>query len=117
MNDQTLNMIQALATKLGTTTEYLWHVLVHAQIIGGIEDVIYAFIWLILAIGCGGTIYSIASKRIDWIDFGDAQFAYVILGFAMLPVSVIFLIEMSQGIDALLRPEYFALKEILRKVN
>jgi hypothetical protein len=115
MNDQTLNLIQALATKLGTTTEYLWHVLVHAQVVGGIEDLVYAFFWLILMIGCGATYYAIGKNQKN-LAVSNLEIQMLLFSGACL-FFIFFLIETPSGIDALLRPEYFALQEILRKVK
>jgi hypothetical protein len=115
MNDQILNLIQTLATQLGTTTEYLWRVVVHAQVVGGIEDLVYASFWLILTIGCGATCYAIGKNQKNLADSNLEIQIFLFSGACLF--FIFFLIEAAQGIDSLLRPEYFALKEILSKVH
>lgn len=44
MNEQTVKLVEQLAQKLGTTTEYLWNVLIKQAPISAAIDMIYCLL-------------------------------------------------------------------------
>ena len=120
MDKQTLDLLQQLAAKLGTTAEHLWAVLVRQAFCSGCADLLVyglagAFVWLTLR------------KTPKWIQtVKDAESdleeaAYVVaLAISWLLV-VIFIIaaacSLGDTVAAFVNPEYWALKQILAAIG
>ncbi len=117
MNEQTLQMLQALADKLNTTAENLWAVLIAQARIEGIVSIIWATACLVVII--------IGIKVCKWIynglmndDWDDIAFAPLCLvGIATVILIFPMIAHINWAITCLLNPEYYALTHILRAVR
>ena len=115
MNDQTTQLLRELADKLGTTTEYLWGILVAqapisatvslVTLVGGI--IIGCVLW-----ACG--IMWQKALLLKGERHKDGPFALIIIGFMIVGVlSFILMIEAPSIMAGFYNPEYWALRQIL----
>ena len=103
MNEKTLEALQQLASKLGTTGEYLWQVMVAGQFAEGI------FALVVVLIGMLSVVCSVRLK----MPPGDEEpfmIAKILLFVAGVSFTSIFL---WQAVVSLITPEYAALRQIL----
>lgn len=119
MNEQTTKLIEQLAQKLGTTTEYLWTVLIKQAPISAATDAL-CFIFVII----GGIILwrlhkYLSKERGDYKHsiYYEQEEAVII---PMLIVAIIWAIcfiacffSIGNIINGFFNPEYWALKEVL----
>ena len=113
MNEHTAALIQNLAAKLGTTTEYLWSVLIKQAPINAATDVLQY-----IAAGFLAYFYykwATSDKR-DYDEFGQ-MFAALGVGLPLLIILIAIFFCFPNTITALVNPEYWALKEILSAVK
>lgn len=137
-------LLEQLAKQLGVTIEYLWTTLVRQQYVEGIAKLIMAVIGVIavIAIACmlprmtkfcvnkkqelasdrreNGTgyegSYHVSSNMEDF--YSALSIAVPIVGAVALIIIVIFSIcSINVGIQQLLNPDYFALKEVLDTIS
>ena len=109
MTDQELLLLTQLATKLGTTVEFLWAVLLKQAFVSGIKSIIA--IVLMWSITIALVVFLVKKKFED--DSHDlpaigASIALV-LGFNCL---LFLFLEGGNAITALFNPEYWALNHI-----
>jgi len=123
MDDKTLQALTTLAAKLGTTAEYLWGVLLKQAPLTGAIDMLLTAAWVIGAVmWCRFVIRKTTERkatdddrypRADW-ESEPAFFAWV----SAVAVALIAGLAVSSGlattVAALVNPEYWALKQILR---
>jgi hypothetical protein len=115
MNKETIQFLESLAAKLGTTGEYLWGILVRQSYVEGVTDIALALLF-----GTIATIYAVNAKSLyEKAKEDDSEFHFVIFFMGMI-VSIVlafmttfFLII---GISELLNPEFYALKYILNNI-
>ena len=123
MDDKTLQALTALAAKLGTTAEYLWGVLLRQAPITGAIDLAVMAAWVAMAMFLIRLVRRKTTTpaktdedrypSAEWSDEG-AAFAWAgAVAFALL-VALIVGSELSSVVAALLNPEYWALKQILK---
>lgn len=114
MDDKTSTLLNQLATKLGTTGEYLWGVLVKQAAVAGVTDLIqYAVI-----LGCvyGYHKWANSEKR----DFGDGGDSWPLALLVGIPLGIIVIIAFfcfPNTITAFVNPEYWALQRVLEAVR
>jgi hypothetical protein len=122
MNENTTALLEKLATKLGTTSEYLWGVLIRQAAISATTDLIY-----VILIGClGVAIWKLHKRFLKKDAHGDTVYenneglvvtpmlcAAIIFGFAAIWA----FFAIGDIFTAYLNPEYWALKEILDTVK
>ena len=123
MDEKTLSALTTLAQKLGTTAEYLWGVLLkQAPITGAIELVVMAA-WIAAAVWWLRLVQRKTSKptastenkypRAEWeaegavFAWGSVVICWLLVGLCVGPT-------LSSTAAALLNPEYWALKQILK---
>ena len=123
MDDKTLQALTALANKLGTTAEYLWGVLLRQAPITGVVNLAVMVTWVTAAVLLLRWVRrktQVPPKtkedpypRAEW-DSDGAFFAWggAIL-FAALTALIVGL-ELSGVVAALVNPEYWALRQILK---
>lgn len=142
--EQVLTLLEGMASKLGVAVEHLWEVLVRQQQTQGITDLIWAGIDIVIIIclaifgtklikyvreqyaaekearlSGGYTDYcnrNISSDKEDWLKI----FMWLIPIFGGLFVIIAacsFALNLELGIQKLLNPEYFALKELLDTIK
>lgn len=118
MNEQTTKLIEQLAHKLGTTSEYLWGVLLKQAPLSAITDLMYLVIVVIMGIG----LYKL-HKRFSKETTKYDVWSYESNGELVIPIIiilaiiwVILLIICFCSIDNIIygffNPEYWAFKEV-----
>ena len=122
MNEQIQQALTELCTKLGTTVEHLWTVLIRQAYISGITNIVAITIWTTV---CVWSFRFIQKKTTvpqktetdqypvaDWHDEGKG-IAWIIWGLA----TILFLLTAgswaSDIIGSLFNAEYWALKQLL----
>lgn len=120
MNSETNQMLEKLANKLGTTTEYLWGILVSQAKIDAITTI---FQYLIIAI-FGIVLYKLNKRfRIEKDNYTTYE-KHDYIGFIMAScfgiwciLSFIAFLSIGNTVNGLLNPEYWALNEILESIK
>jgi len=121
MEQDITKLLEQLAVKLGTTVEFLWGILVKQQYIDSIVNFFIVIIFSIVSIicykklmpkilefNCKKGMYDDVSKRTCWLI---VYWAFQGILF------IVILILLIVGIQLLLNPEYYALKEILQVIK
>lgn len=96
-------LLEKLAEKLGTTSSYLWSVLIKQAFIDGILSIIFC---VLIAIWT----YAL------WYDGYDEGTAYAFT-MAVIAVLICALVMLYNIPTAFLNPEYWALKEVLSAIK
>ena len=121
MNEQTVKLLEQLAQKLGTTTEYLWGILVRQALISSIQDII---LFVSATLFCGMLFW----LHIRFCKSDDSGYSLYDryeenLGFPMIMVAIVGTVVwvvgiflLGDAINGLFNPEYWALKEILGSI-
>lgn len=112
MNEQTNQLLRELAEKLGTTTEYLWLVLVRQAPISAWTTLISIVITILL---CSGLIVWV-NRKIK-ANEGANDWHICCMGLSAVVLVITFaaiLIELPMIVAGLTNPEYWALKQILK---
>ena len=112
--EQTLNMLQALAEKVGTTAEYFWPKWVLYCLYNQIGISIISGLCLILGIFL--TIFGcIKGRRIEWNEENPhltASIMLVVIGCILIIIAgTTFVFNFSSLLTCIYSPEGFALKE------
>ena len=115
MNEQTLNLINQLSEKLGTTSEYLWGVLIKQAPIDAIVNLFSYFIFILIGVGLYYGHKFI--KKCELYDEEPIGFIMVIISVIYALLFMIFTILLPSDLLGLYNPEYWALKEILSTLN
>lgn len=123
MDDKTLQALTTLAAKLGTTAEYLWGVLLRQAPITGAIDLAVMAAWVAMAVFLIRLVRRKTTIPADtdedrfpsaeW-EGEDAAFAWAGAVAVALLTALIVGSKLSSVVAALLNPEYWALKQILR---
>jgi hypothetical protein len=108
MTDQELLLLTQLATKLGTTVEFLWAVLLKQAMVSGIKSIIaIVLMWSIVI----SSVVFLVKKKFE--DESPEAIIGAILTCALGLVSIlVLLLEGGSAITALFNPEYWALNHI-----
>ena len=123
MEDKYLQLIEALAAKLGTTAEHLWGVLVKQAPISGTVDLVLCIVIAAVTVWWVVLVKTKTTKppktkdenypTAEWKDEA-ALLAWVITIIAVMFV-IITIICSAQGIAAAFaNPEYWALKQLVK---
>ena len=116
MKEQIVTLIEQLAQKLGTTTEYLWNVLI-AQ--ANVQIYIFITVFVSTIIGIIVAVYLLKYTQKYWDKEDAPMTAWLALGFGTVVgfialIGIVFTIaNISDVITAIRNPEYWALKEVL----
>lgn len=114
MDDKMVALIEKLAAKLGTTSEYLWAVLTKQALISGITDIAQ---YIALAV----VVCLVVRYREKLNEFGsDNEFIFVMMcagGIVLAIVCVVAFFCIGNTVSALFNPEYWALKQVLSVVK
>ena len=123
MDDKTLQALTGLAAKLGTTAEYLWGVLLKQAPITGAVEIFVMATWCAAAVCLLRLVRRKTTKppateverctRAEWAEEG-ACLAWVLSGFFCLITALVVSGGLSSAIAALVNPEYWALRQILK---
>jgi len=115
MSDQVMEILRVLAEKFGTTTEFLWGILVRQAYVFGITSiVVFAATSLLVFLWNWGVFrYEIPSDD----PKGDTKFGvYMLRLFGVMLAFIwtcMFLSGMHEVSTALINPEYWALRQVL----
>lgn len=126
MNEQTSKLFEQLAQKLGTTTEYLWGVLLKQapiqSTLGLIKLIAVLLFGLIL-----WKIHKKLSKEIEGCESYDntlylqkEEYVTIPMITAFILFLVLFIVSMiniSSIVYGYFNPEYWALKEVMSNIN
>lgn len=119
MNEQTTKLIEQLAQKLGTTTEYLWTILLKQAHISASITLVY----LVLIIIFGIILYKLHKYFLEKDEHGDTRyengadlFMIILLTFYLI-MFIVCLICIPNIINGFFNPEYWALNEILNTLQ
>lgn len=125
MNDNTTKLIEQLAQKMGTTTEYLWGVLLRQAPVNATVTLIQFIFIALFGIFLYKAHIRLSKKDVNekWGETGyekyeaGASIPMVILTiiFIVLSIGCFFCIE--DIISGYFNPEYWALKQILDTIN
>jgi hypothetical protein len=105
MNQETLKLIESLAIKLGTTSEYLWGVLLKQARVEAIFSGLIAILSLVSVFAFALTLFL---KRDDW----DGPILAICFMLSFLSV-LFFILSVAFFVPAFFNPEYWALQQIL----
>lgn len=119
--DQLTILLEKLADKLGTTTEYLWSVLIDQALISAINSMIFIGITIIVTFFT--LKYHIKFSKED--SEGNSMYynqeelltgPMVFIGMACIVMIILSLVFLSNLSTALFNPEYWALEKILEQI-
>lgn len=113
MDDKTLQALNALADKLGTTAEHLWGVLIRQAPISGCVELISLIICLVPTAVVGRVLYKRAQNNDFYQDVYFFSFVSVFLVLLVFDSALISRIDII--IAAFINPEYWALMQILNQ--
>lgn len=126
MNEQTVRLIEDLASKLGTTSEYLWNVLIRQAPIDSITSIfriigVVVFGIVLVKLHLKFSVrdthnYGIYDATIYDRNRGVAIIMSIsVCIFVILTIASLF--EIPSIVNGLANPEYWALKEIIRSIK
>lgn len=118
MNEETRRMIEALASKLGTTVEHLWGVLLRQAYISFWTDILYYLITV--AIVLFAIKFSLkAWRKGDESTWNDDEWRLLSIGLGLLALilTIVAIVCISDTVTKIANPEYWALKELLATVK
>lgn len=121
MNEQTAKLVEQLAQKLGTTTEYLWSVLLRQAPISALTDLIY---FVLVCIGGVFILkahknFSKENERRDSKYYDNDALAPIMIVVVVI-WTVLFLaafFSIGNIVNGFFNPEYWALDEILSSLK
>jgi hypothetical protein len=118
VKEELLARLDALAVKLGTTTEYLWGVLIKQAKVEAITSIATTILFLLMVGACavvGRHIYRATDwKRDDNGDAGVVTAACWAVGVPCLFAAILYAYMLP---TLLLNPEYWALQEVIRYIG
>lgn len=126
MNEETVQLLEKLAEKLGTTVEYLWEVLVHQALVNSVLLILLMVATVIMGI----VLYKLHirfSKMQPETDKYYAKSLYdreegyvammIIFVFIWTVLLFVSIFSFASMITGFINPEYWALQRILNIVN
>ena len=115
LTEKTLRIIETLATKLGTTAEYLWGVLTQQALVSSVTE---AIMFCVYAIAIAWA-YRLLAKRTEG-EKGCNSERTNMLWMTWIAVTAVLLValtfEINGIVTGILNPEYWALKEIINRL-
>lgn len=120
MNDQTAKLIEQLAAKLGTTSEYLWSILLRQAPISATIMLIQIIIVLLIGLGLwrAHKHFNNSDNDMCYNDSDGGLEVFMTVGcvvYAFLFVGCLFCVD--RIINGYFNPEFWALNYILNKVG
>ena len=117
MTNETMNAIEILANKLGTTSEYLWGVLLKQAPISAITDLIQ---YALIIFACTFWIKKVKTfaDKISDGEWEETSWAWIGVVSVILGIFVVCaFLSFPNTFYALVNPEYWALNKLLLKLN
>lgn len=120
MKKETVELLEKLADKLGTTSEYLWSVLVNQAYVNAIGEVIFILIATAFS-------YAMCKMHLHFMD-RDNEYSYYekeeVLGIPMIIGAIVMVLliigcicSVRSIVTGVLNPEYWALEQILETIK
>ena len=116
MNNETLVALEKLATKLGTTSEYLWSILLKQAPIDGCISIFVMLLMFVAAVILSSVSKNLSKKLDEDFSYSKEEVRNVVVVisvcmwiFAIIGSLAIF----PEAIIAIVNPEYWALSKIL----
>ncbi len=116
MNDKEIQLLNELAGKLGTTSEYLWGILVKQAPIDGIMAIIVFTSVVILTTIWTKVVYKKTVVTSEWRSEGMVLFSWISM-WIMLVTTFLLFINIPNAIVGIINPEYWALKFIFSNLR
>lgn len=126
MNTELTTVLEQLANTLGTTTEYLWGVLIHQAYINGIINLIYYITIICAGIGIFKLhiwlthIHKDARENSGYTNYDEydelAPIIMIILAATWTILAITCIITIGDTINSFIDPEYWALNNLLNKL-
>lgn len=123
MDDKTLHALTALANKLGTTAEYLWGVLLRQAPISAVTNLVVLALLVIVWACWARFVFKMTRvmpatesdrwPRAEWREEG-AVLAWASVAMSGAVIAIIGMEALQMATYALLNPEYWALRQILK---
>ena len=115
MDEKTLQALTALATKLGTTAEYLWGVLLKQAPITGAMSLLMMAAWAVVCVLLVRYVRrNTSGNKPRWTDEAARLFAWIGVCIVCAMSALVVSIEIGGAVTAIVNPEYWALRQILR---
>ena len=117
MTNETMNAIEALASRLGTTSEYLWDVLLKQAPISAIADLIQ---YALIIFACTFWIkkVKIFADKISDGEWEDTNWAWIgVISVILGTFVVVAFFSFPNTFYAFINPEYWVLDHILSKLK
>lgn len=115
MDDKTLQVVADLASKLGTTAEYLWGVLLKQAPITGSLTLLAIGAWVTACVMAVRYVARKTSgKNPEWHEEGLQVVAWFCTVILCVITAVVVTFELGGAVTALVNPEYWALRQILK---
>jgi cbb3-type cytochrome oxidase subunit 3 len=108
-------LLQQLAQKLGTTTTYLWKILVQQALISSIADVVL----ILLLIPCWIFMYKMHRKLVEEDNYEEVApgISMLLGGIALIIVTIMSIFKLPLTIAGFVNPEYWALYKIIESIG
>lgn len=119
MNEKLTELLEKLALKLGTTTEFLWVVLVKEAHLVAITDLIYIAMAIIAWIPMWKTHFYLLNvkNQINYDNNDWTGIVIIILAVILLVLTLATLANIGEIIDGFFNPEFWALNYILSMLS
>lgn len=142
--DKAMELLEQLAIKLGVTIEYLWETLIRQQHVEGITNIVMAIVEIIVIaalLWCIPRVINFLNNKVkelekdrrengtgwcgsyhtsncteDFYKFLSKTFPIVGI-IVVIIIFVCLVLNIKYGIQQLLNPDYFALKEVLDAIS
>jgi len=109
--------LDVLAEKMGTTAQYLWHILVKQGFATGVADLTTAGLLLIPAVA----LVFLGKKLLKLASTTGYEPPETMGGIASLAVAILLAVAVGtnlyNGLLEVINPEYFALQELLKAIK
>lgn len=116
MTDELAKALEMLAQKLGTTSEYLWGVLLKQAPLTAITDLIQYTIIIVSCIIWYKMTKIINAKVLNY-DLGDEHLIWIVIVWVILAISIIVVFfSLPNTIYAIFNPEYWTLDKLLSEL-
>ena len=120
MNEQTQEALVKLAEKLGTTTEYLWQILIaqaRVDIVISVIQMTFMFLFIYWTIKLHIRFSKKHEDRHSFYYYNESAVGgMVFAGLASIIMIIFFLNGFNDLLSAIFNPEYWALKQIFESI-
>lgn len=110
-----LERVDALASVLKTTSEYLYSVLVHQALINSISGLFLVLLGIFISI----VIYKLLppTRKVDWYEESIGSYAWIFYCIWLFIFFIVSSFNINYIVTGFVNPEYIAIKEIMKALN